>query len=104
MMREQCITLIRLIRVYLGRVEPDIARATMRRIEGDGMGGTHFAWAGSHLVGAPHYYRVQAGAFLIEYDNTQNDANHIHSVWRDSEGDFGRDLLAEHYEAEHGGG
>jgi hypothetical protein len=47
--------------------------------------------------GAAHYYRVQGPQFLIEYDNTQNDANHIHSVWRDFTNDFGRDLLAEHY-------
>src|SRR5262249_15844928 len=48
--------------------------------------------------GDPHYYRVQSPAFLIEYDNTQNNANHIHSVWRDFNGDFGEDLLREHYQ------
>jgi hypothetical protein len=55
-----------------------------------------FAWAGVTEVGGPHYYRVQGPTFLIEYDNTQNDANHIHAVWRDFNGDFGRDLIREH--------
>jgi hypothetical protein len=57
----------------------------------------HFAWAGVEERGGPHYYRIQAPEFLIEYDNTQNNANHIHAVWRDFSGDFGLDLLQEHY-------
>ena len=52
-----------------------------------------FAWAGPVEPGQKHYYRVQGPTFLIEFDNTQNDGNHIHSVWRDFESDFGRDLL-----------
>ena len=48
--------------------------------------------------GLGHYYRVHAPSFLIEYDNTQNDANHVHSVWRDLENDFGGDALARHYD------
>ena len=61
----------------------------------------YFAWAGGEQPGQPHYYRIQAPAFLVEYDDTQNNANHIHSVWRDFEGDFGLDLLKEHYQASH---
>lgn len=61
----------------------------------------YFAWAGGIQKGEPHYYRIQTPAFLIEYDDTQNNANHIHSVWRDFDGDFGGDLLAQHYEASH---
>jgi hypothetical protein len=60
-----------------------------------------FAWAGGIEKGEPHYYRVQTPAFLIEYDDTQNNANHIHAVWRDFQGDFGMDLLAEHYKSSH---
>jgi hypothetical protein len=60
-----------------------------------------FAWSGGIEKGDPHYYRVQTPAFLIEYDDTQNDANHIHTVWRDFNGDFGLDLLAQHYQASH---
>ena len=60
-----------------------------------------FAWSGGMQKSDPHYYRVQTPAFLIEYDDTQDNANHIHSVWRDFNGDFGADLLAEHYQAGH---
>lgn len=61
----------------------------------------YFAWAGGIEKTQPHYYRIQAPAFLIEYDDTQNNANHIHSVWRDYDGDFGLDLLKQHYETSH---
>ena len=54
------------------------------------------AWAGSIERGQKHYYRVQGPTFLIEFDNSQNDGNHVHSIWRDFNGDFGRDLLREH--------
>ena len=54
---------------------------------------------GGVYEGEPHYYRIQGPTFLIEYDNVQNEANHIHSVWRDFDGDFGRDVLAAHYQA-----
>jgi hypothetical protein len=60
-----------------------------------------FAWAGGIAVNEPHYYRVQAPTFLIEYDCTQDGANHIHSVWRDLTGDWGSDLLARHYVQDH---
>jgi hypothetical protein len=61
----------------------------------------YFAWAGGTEKGQPHYYRVQSSSFLIEYDDTQNNANHIHSVWRDFNGDFGLDLLKLHYQTSH---
>jgi hypothetical protein len=61
-----------------------------------------FAWAGGIEPGEGHYYRIQSSEFLVEFDDTQDGANHIHSVWRDFRGDFGRDLLAEHYGAGHG--
>jgi hypothetical protein len=61
----------------------------------------YFAWAGPEGIGQPHYYRIQSPYFLVEYDDTQNNANHIHSVWRDIEGDFGMDLLKQHYEMSH---
>jgi hypothetical protein len=56
-----------------------------------------FAWAGPTGWEQPHYYRLQAEQFLIEYDCTQNEANHMHAVWRHLEGDFGLDLLARHH-------
>lgn len=60
-----------------------------------------FAWLGSAKRGEKHYYRIQGSRFLIEYDNTQNDANHIHAVWRDFSEDFGGDALADHYQHSH---
>lgn len=55
-----------------------------------------FGWAGAAERGKPHYYRIQGPKFLIEYDASQNDGNHVHTVWRDFSGDFGRDLLRQH--------
>jgi hypothetical protein len=62
------------------------------------MDSIRFGWAGASQPGQPHYYRVQGKTFLIEFDNTQSNANHIHTVWRDFDDDFGRDLLREHYQ------
>jgi len=98
--------LVRLIKVYLDRHRPDVAAAEWERIERGGLGTVRFSWAGGLEPGQGHYYRVQGGTFILEYDNTQNDANHIHTVWRDAERDFGVDLLKEHYLQSHrdGGG
>lgn len=89
-----------LLQVYAGNLTAEAAQAQMQRIEAAGFDALYFAWAGS--VDDPlaaHYYRIHGPTVLIEYDNTQNNANHIHSVWRDLTNDFGRDLLHEHYEA-----
>ena len=77
----------------------DVARARWARLRKDGMQTVRFAWAGSTRRGEAHYYRIQGPSFLVEYDNTQNGANHIHTVWRDFDGDFGDDLLKQHYES-----
>ena len=76
-----------------------LAHARLDNIEQSGKEGIRFLWIGGLERGDAHYYRVQGPTFLIEYDNTQNNANHIHLVWRDFEGDFGRDLIRMHYEA-----
>ncbi len=86
-----------LIDSYTTLMAPAIAAARWQRIRDGGIERIGFAWAGSTERGQPHYFRVQGPSFLIEYDNTQNDANHAHSVWRDFEGDFGADLLRLHY-------
>jgi hypothetical protein len=92
--------LSKLIDVYVGKMAPDIAAERMARVKKAGLDTITFAWAGGTERGQKHYYRVQGPTFLIEYDNTQNDGNHIHSVWRDFDGDFGRDLLREHLKAQ----
>jgi hypothetical protein len=78
---------------------PELSKARIQRLTKAGLDSVKFAWMGGLDRGQPHYYRVQGKTFLIEYDNTQNDANHVHCVWRDFNGDFGRDLLAEHYKS-----
>jgi hypothetical protein len=88
--------LMKVITAYSGAMTDDIANERMEKIRQAGVEKVGFAWAGEAERGKRHYYRVQGPTFLIEYDNTQNDANHIHSVWRDFDGDFGRDLLREH--------
>ena len=85
---------------YAGNMPEQIAQARQEQIRKAGKN-IFFAWAGGLKRGEGHYYRVQAPAFLIEYDNTQNDNNHIHAVWRDFTGDFGGDLLKAHYQASH---
>jgi hypothetical protein len=87
----------RLLELYAHRMADEAAREQLDRIERAGFGRLHFAWAGSARPGAPHYYRIHGPTVLVEYDNTQNNANHIHTVWRDLENDFGGDLLREHY-------
>jgi hypothetical protein len=86
----------RLIEVYTGRLVPAAAQDTWARLDRAGFGRLHFAWAGSIEPGQKHYYRVHGPTLLIEYDNTQNDANHIHTVYRDLERDFGGDALRKH--------
>lgn len=88
--------LLRLIEEHAGAQTDPIARDRMTRAK-TALTGVKFAWMGGTEKGQGHYYRVQGPSFLIEFDNTQNNANHIHQVWRDFKGDWGRDLLAEHY-------
>jgi hypothetical protein len=89
-----------LVAEYANDFPPTIAEARMEQYH-KSQSGLYFAWAGGIEKGDPHYYRIQTPTFLIEYDDTQNNANHIHSVWRDYEGDFGVDLLADHYQTSH---
>jgi len=94
---KQSAQLAKVIQSYLNRVRPELAKLDWEKIEKAGLDKVHFAWAGSVEKEKPPYYRVQGPTFLLEYDNTQNNANHIHAVWRDFENDFGDDLLRRHY-------
>ena len=89
--------LMKLIEVYAGSFEPALAKARLARVRDGGVENIRFGWAGSMERGRQHYYRIQGPRFLIEYDASQNDGNHVHTVWRDFSGDFGRDLLRQHY-------
>ncbi len=99
MTAEQKAKLKEIITEYTDRVRPEIAAELWAEIDKNPV---FFAWAGGKERGEPHYYRVQGASFLIEYDNVQGEANHPHSVFRSFEGDFGRDILAEHHKEAHG--
>jgi hypothetical protein len=85
-----------LVSVYVQRMRSDVAGAEMDRLRAAGLGSLTFAWAGSLERCERHYYRLTGPTFLAEYDNTQDNANHVHAVWRDLERDFGADLLRAH--------
>ncbi len=99
--REQGL-LMSLIEAHASVQQPALAAARLAAIKAGGFDNVRFAWIGAtkNTPGAAHYYRIQGPTFLIEYDNTQNNANHQHIVWRDFSGDFGDDLLAKHYAAD----
>lgn len=90
--------LIKLLNEYLSAMPPELASKRMENLRKEEFEKIHFGWAGATKLGEPHYYRIQGKTFLVEFDNTQNNANHIHTVWRDFDGDFGRDLIREHYQ------
>jgi hypothetical protein len=94
---EQRDTLQQVIESYVRNYRPELADADLRKIEAAGPARIHFAWAGGLERNQPHYYRIQGPTFILEYDNVQDGANHIHTVWRDLENDFGADLLRQHY-------
>jgi Protein of unknown function (DUF3500) len=93
-------TLRALVELYAYNLPDDLAERRMDQISKAGRN-VYFTWAGGIKPGDLHYYRVQTPSFLIEFDDTQDNANHIHSVWRDFNGDFGGDLLNSHYEISH---
>ena len=89
----------KLVEHYAHRLRPDLADQELAAIAAAGWDKVHFAWAGPFDAGQGHYYRMHGPTFLVEYDNTQNRANHVHTAWRDLRNDFGRDLIREHYQA-----
>lgn len=92
-----------LINVYVNRFTRLFAEDMLKEIQAAGLDKLRFAWAGDRVTGPghPHYYRVKGPTILIEYDNTQNNANHVHSVLRNLKHDFGGDLLLQHYQTQH---
>ncbi len=91
----------RLLDVYLGRMSDDFAALEAAKYAGSNIESLSFLWAGGLETGQPHYYRIQGPRLVIEYDNAARNANHVHSVWRDPEGDFAVDVLADHYRDAH---
>ncbi len=91
-----------LLTSYVERLPAELAATEAQKFAGDLLQEVHFAWAGDVTAGQPHYYRLQGPRLLAEYDNSQRDANHVHTVWRDPANDFGDDVLARHVAAFHG--
>lgn len=89
--------LMELLAEYAGRHRKEVAAKDLAKIREHGIEAILFGWAGSLKPGEAYYYRIQGPGFLVEAANTQNNANHIHTVWREFKGDFGRDFLGEHY-------
>lgn len=87
-----------LIDSYLNKFRPELAKSDWAEIKAAGFDKIHFAWVGKIAPGGPHYYRIQGPTFIMEYDNSQNNANHVHTVWRDFKNDFGKDRLKQHYQ------
>jgi Protein of unknown function (DUF3500) len=90
-----------ILELYAGTMREEIAATAMAKVREAGIEALHFAWAGSPARGRPHYFRVHGPTALVEYDNTQDGANHVHSVWIDPQSLFGRDLLKTHYQGAH---
>lgn len=90
-----------IVEQFASKLRPELAKQDLEKIESGGWEKLSFAWAGKIQLGQPHYFRVQGPTFILEYDNTQNGANHAHSVWRDFKNDFGEDLLQLHYQKQH---
>ncbi len=90
-----------LIGVYIERLPDVLAQAARARIYASDIEQMQFAWAGGEKRRDGHYYRLQGRRFLVEYDNTQDGANHVHAVWRDAANDFGEDMLRAHLRAAH---
>jgi Protein of unknown function (DUF3500) len=98
---EQQKALWTLVEEYANRLRGELASQDLDKAEKAGKDKISFAWAGGLERGEPHYYRIQSPTFVIEYDNVQNGANHVHSVWHDPASNFGEDILKAHHEAEH---
>jgi hypothetical protein len=94
--------LLRIVESLASVAEASLAQQRLERVRAGGLDSIRFGWAGATERGQPHYWRIQGVRFLIEWDNS--GGNHIHNVWRDFEGDWGRDVLGEHYRRARAGG
>lgn len=101
MTTEQQSILMQLIELYYNVHRTEVADAALQNVKDSGLDEIHFGWAGGLEIGDPHYYRIQNEGFVIEYDNTQNNANHIHTIVRDLQNDWGDNTLKTHYEEAH---
>lgn len=99
--QEQKGIFLKLLNLYLNNYEAEFSKSLKAKIKDADIDQLSFAWAGSLKPGQGHYYHIQGPTILIEYDNTQNNANHVHTVVRDLTNDFGQDILKQHYDHSH---
>ncbi len=99
--KQQQLDLIKMLSYYVRRTPDGFADEFMRKIENAGFDNLHFVWMGGDEWGKGHYYRIHNPVVLVEYDCTQDKANHVHSVVRDLTNDWGDDVIARHIKAEH---
>jgi hypothetical protein len=99
--KDQQKTFMQLLDVFVKNYEFGFSKTLMAKIEKAGINNLSFAWAGNLKFGLPHYYRIQGPMLLIEYDNIQTNANHVHTTVRDLTNDFAEDILREHYLQDH---
>jgi hypothetical protein len=97
----QAAALDSLLEEFLANLKAEQVGREMDRIRKAGQDELHFVWAGGHSLDVPHYFRIEGPVTLVEFDNTEDDANHVHAVWRDPANDFGHDILREHRLAQH---
>lgn len=91
----------RLLAHFVDDLDPELAAREWERIRKNGIERIRFAWSGGIELGQPHYWRLHGPHFVVEYDNVQDGANHVHTLWRDLERDFGGDLLRRHRARDH---
>jgi hypothetical protein len=92
--------LLRLLNEFTSNLEPELARAEQLRLAKAGVEAIRFAWAGGLEPGQGHYWRASGPTFVLEFDDTQDGANHIHALWRDPQNEFAADWLARHHDSE----
>jgi len=93
---------LKVIAAFADHLQPELAQARLARVQAAPLTAIRMGWTGSDKPGQPFYFRIQGAGFLIEFDNS--GGNHVHSVWRDFDGDWGRDVLREHYRQSEGSG
>ncbi len=92
----------RLVEAFVRHLPDTWRSAHLAQITEAGLERLTFGWAGGTLPSTPHYFRLHGPTTVIEYDNVQNGANHVHAVWHDLRNMVGDDQLRRHHRDAHG--
>ncbi|WP_229746276.1 DUF3500 domain-containing protein [Rhodococcoides trifolii] len=85
----------KIVDCYLERLPAEAGERHRAALRASGIDSLYFMWAGARKRGAPHYFRVHTPLHLIEAVNSVGQGNHLHTVLRDFDNDFGRRTIAE---------